>query len=174
MALLDSQGRLFGKINLLDAGAGLLIFFVLAGIFLFPGRSGTSIAGIGVDKKTIEVDVIVLGLKSTDPKNLIKEGSKASFIVRNQSAGDVKIKKVTFLPRTAIAPQPNGTLQSKPDPRPEETYSVNMILTLEGEGQLTDSGPVVGGNKIKVGTPIELDGDLFNFKPSVIDVRVSS
>ncbi|MDZ4875046.1 MAG: hypothetical protein CLLPBCKN_004442 [Chroococcidiopsis cubana SAG 39.79] len=33
MKILDSQGRLFGKVSLLDIGAALVIFLVVVGIF---------------------------------------------------------------------------------------------------------------------------------------------
>ncbi len=49
MAILDSKGRLFGKINLLDLGAGLVILLVIFGIFIFPGTSG-SVAQVGLQK----------------------------------------------------------------------------------------------------------------------------
>ena len=35
MNILDSKGRLFGKINLLDLGAVLVILLVIVGIFSF-------------------------------------------------------------------------------------------------------------------------------------------
>lgn len=169
MAILDSKGRLFGKVNLLDVGAVLIVFVILAGIFLFPGPSGT----LASANSNVEVDVVVLGLKSSKgPQAFIKEGDKANFIIRNQPAGEVKIKKVIPLPRTALAPQADGTLKAVTDPRPEEKFSVNLVVTLEGKGQMTANGPVFGGTNIKIGSPVELDGGLYNFKPSVIDIRV--
>lgn len=168
MAVLDSKGRLFGKVNLLDVGAVLIVLFVVAGIFLFPGPSGT----LASSDANIEVDVLVLGLRTRNPQTLIKAGEKANFIIRNQPAGEVKIKKVEFLTRTTVAPQPDGSVKAVADPREEEKFSVNIIVTLEGKGQMTDNGPVFGGTKIKIGTPTELDGRLYNFKPSVIDIRV--
>ncbi|WP_299488058.1 DUF4330 domain-containing protein [Acaryochloris sp. IP29b_bin.137] len=168
MAILDSKGRLFGKVNLLDAGAILIVLFVLAGIFLVPGPSGT----LASSDANAEVDVLVLGLKTRNPQALIKPGENANFLIRNQPAGKVKIKNVEFLPRTTTAPQPDGSVKAVADPREEEKFSVNMIVTLEGKGQMTANGPVFGGTQIKVGTPVELDGELYNFKPSVIDIRV--
>ena len=38
MAIIDSQGRLFGKLSILDIGSALIILLVIAGIFLFPGN----------------------------------------------------------------------------------------------------------------------------------------
>jgi len=40
MKILDSQGRLFGKVSILDLGAALVILLVLVGIF-FPVSSGS-------------------------------------------------------------------------------------------------------------------------------------
>ena len=59
-----------------------------------------------------------------------------------------------------------------PDPRPELNYTIDMLITLAGEAQVTDTGPVFGNTKVKVGTPIELDGNLYNFNTSTVDVRV--
>ncbi|HEY9657224.1 MAG TPA: DUF4330 domain-containing protein, partial [Allocoleopsis sp.] len=70
MAILDSKGRLFGKISILDLGAALIILMVVAGIFLFPGGSG-SVAQVGTNTKPIEVDVMVRGLTVRDPQALI-------------------------------------------------------------------------------------------------------
>jgi len=47
-----------------------------------------------------------------------------------------------------------------------------MMFTLEGKGQLTESGPVLGNTKVKIGTTLELEGKKYIFNASVIDVRV--
>ena len=53
MAILDSKGRLFGKISLLDIGAGLIILMVAVAVFFYPGTSG-SVAQVGAINKDIE------------------------------------------------------------------------------------------------------------------------
>ena len=70
MAILDSKGRLFGKISILDLGAALVIAFTIAGIFLVPGDSG-SVAQIGADIKPVEVDLMVRGLNGCRPRCFI-------------------------------------------------------------------------------------------------------
>ncbi len=170
MALLDSQGRLFGKVSLLDVGAGLVILMVIFGVFFFPGTSG-SIAQMS-PAKPIEVDVVVRGLSATDPKSLIKAGDKTSIIVRKQPSGEATLKAVKFLPRNTLVPQPDGSVKALPDPRPEVAFANDMVLTLVSKAQMTKDGPVLGGEKVKVGTTIELDGPAYNFSTSVISVRV--
>ncbi len=172
MAILDSQGRLFGKVSVLDIGAALVILLVIIGIFFFPSTTGSSIAQVGITTKPVEVDVIVRGLSVRNPQDLLKEGEKATFIIRNQPYGQIDIKSVEFLPETVLVPQPDGSIRALPDPRASRNFSANMLMTLEGKGQVTASGPVLGNSKIKVGTPVELEGTTYNFKASVIDVRV--
>jgi hypothetical protein len=68
--------------------------------------------------------------------------------------------------------QPDGTLKALPDPTADNLFNNNLLLTLEGKGQITENGPVLGNIKIKVGTTVELDGKNYNFNGTVIDVRV--
>jgi hypothetical protein len=174
MTLLDSKGRLFGKISILDVAAGLIILMVLFGIFLYPGTSG-SVAQVGTTTRPVEVDVMVRGLTSSDPQRLfesIQSAETTNIIIRNQPYGRVKVKEARLLPRSTAVPQPDGTVKALPDPRPELNYTLDMLITLEGNAQITDSGPVFGNSKVKVGTQIELDGDLYNFNTSTVDVRV--
>jgi hypothetical protein len=172
MAILDSKGRLFGKVSILDLGAALVILFVVVGIFFFPGTSG-SLAQQSATKQ-VEVDVIVRGLSVRDSGALIKqfnEQKKTNIIIRNQPYGQVDIKSVEELPQTVLVPQPDGSIKELPDPR-SRSFSADMIMTLGGKGQVTKDGPVLGNSKIKIGTPVELEGMDYNFKASVINVTV--
>jgi hypothetical protein len=173
MKIIDSKGRIFGLINIFDLGATLVILGVIIGIFFIPGTTGGSVAQIGESTK-VEVDLLVRGLTVKDPTTLyqeMKENKKTSIIIRNQPYSQVKIKDVMQLPRTTVAPQPDGSILAKDDPRPEVTFIQDMLITLEGDAQITDGGAVFAQQKVKIGTVLELDGTTYNFKGSVIDVR---
>lgn len=173
MKLIDTKGRLLGKLNILDFGAGLILLLVFLSLFVFPNTSVTkSIAQTAT--KPIEVDVIVKGLSVKDSNALFEQfkQEKANIVIRNQPAGEVDIIKTEPLPRNVLVPQPDGSVKALPDPRPESGYSVDMILTLAGQAQVTETGPVVGGQKVKVGTLIELEGTEYNFNTSTIAVRL--
>jgi Domain of unknown function (DUF4330) len=177
MAILDSQGRLLGKFSILDVGAALVILLVIFGIFFYPGTAG-SVAQVGAVRKAVEVDVVVRGLNAVSPKDLIKEGQKANIVVRKQPSGEAVLKSVKFLPRNTLVPQPDGSVKALPDPRPEMAFSNDMILTLGSNAQVAEDRatkertPVLGGEKVKVGMPLELDGPNYNFTSSVISVRI--
>lgn len=175
MKILDSKGRLFGKLSILDFGAACIILLAIAGIFFFPGTSG-SIAQLSTGTRPVEVDILVRGLSIRNPQDLIEQfgEEKASIIIRNQPAGQVDITSAEELPRTIAVPQPDGSVKALPDPRPEVVLVTDMIMTVQGNGQITESGAVLGNQKVKVGSVIELDGSDYNFKGSVIDVRTGT
>ncbi len=173
MAILDSKGRLFGKLSLLDLGAALAILMVIFGIFFYPGTSG-SVAQVGSVTEEIEVDVIARGLTVLNPEAFladIAQTTSTKIIVRNQPYGEINVKKVESLPRSVAVPQPDGTVKSYPDPRPELNYTVDMLITLGGKAQITADGPVLAV-PVKVGTPIEIDGKNYNFRVSTVAVRI--
>lgn len=172
MAILDSQGRLFGKFSILDVGAAIVILLVVFGIFLFPGKSG-SVAQMGA-RQPVEVDVVVKGLNASDPRSFMKAGSKTNIIVRKQPSGTATLSAVKYLPRTVAVPQPDGSLKVQNDPRPELGLMTDMLLTLSSDAQVVDGTPVLGGEKVKVGTLLEIDGPTYNFGTSVIAIRIKN
>jgi Domain of unknown function (DUF4330) len=171
MAMIDRQGRLFGKFSVLDIGAVLVMLAVVAGIFFSPGASGPI---RGQDKgQAVEADVIVRGLNILNPQLLITQfspGNKLSFVIRNQPAGQVDIKSVRQLERNLAVPQPDGTVKAIKDPRPD-SFSMDMIVTVTGKGQKTKDGLVLGNTKMKIGSSVEIDQLNYNFNGTVIDIR---
>lgn len=171
MKILDSQGRLFGKVSILDIGAALVIVLVIVGIFFFPGTSG---AQIGTTTKPVEIDLVVRGLGIRDPQLLfeqgLKPGGKTNIIIRNQPHGQIEVKSVKQLPRTTLVPQPDGSVKNLPDPR-DNQYVMDMLVTLAGNAQITKNGPVIGNSKLKIGIPVELEGFNYDFNTSVIGIR---
>ncbi|WP_030005927.1 DUF4330 domain-containing protein [Picosynechococcus sp. NKBG042902] len=173
MALLDSKGRLFGKVSILDLGALLIILGVIFGIFFLPGRSG-SVAQIGSAMEAIEVEVLVRGLSVKSPDAFVAEfqGSETtSIVIRNQPFANVGIKSIELLPRTTPVPQPDGSVLPLNDPRPEVQNIGDFRIVLTSEAQKTDNGYVFGNNKVKIGHTLRLEGFNYDFNGSVIDIR---
>ena len=175
MAILDSKGRLFGKLSLLDLGAALAILMVVFGIFFYPGASG-SVAQVGNSGQDVEVDVMARGLTVLNPEDFLAnlaQTDSTKIIVRNQPyGGPIAVKKVQSLPRSVAVPQPDGTVKSYPDPRPELGYTADMLITLGGNAEVTKEGDVILGVPIKIGTPVEIEGKDYNFKVSTVAVRI--
>ena len=175
MKIIDAQGRLFGKISILDLGAAGVILIAIAAIFFSPGAPVNK--GIAQSQlQPVEVEVMVRGLRVGDFDGLLQEfqdNNQVSIVIRNQPAGEVEILSTQPLPRTTPVPQPDGTVKALPDPRPEVVLIKDMIMTLSGKAQVTDDGVVLeGAKKIKIGTPIRLEGRTYDFNGTIITVRV--
>lgn len=176
MKLIDSKGRIFGKVSILDIGAAFVMLLVVVGIFFFPGTPITQSIVAQTNIKPIEVDVLVRGLSVADFEGLKQEFATektANIVIRNQPAGKVEIKSTQLLPRTTPVAQPDGTVKALPDPRPEITMIKDLILTLGGKAQITGNGAVLDNTKkVKVGMSIQLEGKNYDFNGSIISVRV--
>lgn len=174
MKIIDSKGRLFGKVSILDLGAIIVILLVFIGIFIIPGPTG-SIAQVGnSNQEKILIELLVRGLSVKEPQALIAEfnnKTKTNIIIRNEPSGELTIESAEQLINTVAVPQPDGSVKALPDPRPEVAFSTDMILTMVGEGQMSDDGAIIASQKIKMGTIIELDGTNYNFRGSVINVQ---
>ncbi|MEM8639395.1 MAG: DUF4330 domain-containing protein [Cyanobacteria bacterium P01_G01_bin.54] len=173
MAFLDSKGRLFGKLSLLDLGAALVMVMVVIGIFVFPGPSGS--LAQGGQTQAIEMDVLVRGLTVRDPDVLLdamEPGTNTDIVVRNQPSGAVEIVNVELLRREVLVPQPDGSVDVVPEPRTAEGLSTDLVITLTAAAQVTEGAAVINQSQVKIGTGIELDGKTYNFKGSIIDVRL--
>ena len=178
MKIIDSKGRLFGKLNILDLAAAVVIGLVFVGIFFFPGTPLSNNIVAQTKQKPIDVQVLVRGLGISNLDSLFqefKDNDRADIVIRNQPAGKVTIVDKELLPRTTAVPQPDGTVKALPDPRPEIEMIRDMLITLEGQAEATDTGFVLAGSKkVKIGSSIQLQGDTYDFSGTVISIDLKN
>ena len=170
MGVIDGQGRLLGRISVLDLGALVIIGVAIAAILFFPGQQAGSVVQVGRGQTApIEVDMIVRGVssRSLDP---FQVGEKANLIIRNQPYGQVQVVDVEDVTRQIPVASTAGEIEFVPDP---EAYRWDLVITVAGEGQQTESSIVLGNNKVKIGTPLELETFAYSLRGTVMDVRQS-
>ena len=176
MKIIDSKGRLFGKLSILDLGAAGVILLVVVGVFFSPGTPWTNNIVAQAKMKPIEVQVLVRGLSVGDFDSLEKEfqeEKKTDIVIRNQPAGSVELVSAKVLPRTTPVPQPDGTVKALPDPRPEVAMIKDMIVTFNSRAEVNKNGIVLAGaKKVKIGTSIQLQGNIYDFSGTIIAVNV--
>ncbi|GAB4217419.1 MAG: DUF4330 domain-containing protein [Synechococcales cyanobacterium] len=171
VAMIDSKGRLFGKVSLIDLGAVALLVVALAVVFLLPGQQATSVVQIGQAQPIpVEVDMIARGI-SARSIDIFQIDSKANLIIRNQPYGQVTVKKVENVSRVVPLVFPDGEVRRITD---TEAYRLDVVLTLAGSGQRATDGIVLGNNKVKIGVPLEIETETYNVRGTVMDVRVPS
>ncbi len=170
MRLIDGQGRLWGRISVLDLGALIIIGVAIAAILFFPGQQAGSVVQVGGGESfPIEVDMIVRGVSSRSLEPF-QVGEKADLIIRNQPYGQVQVIEVEDVTRQIPVASNDGEIEFVPDP---EAYRWDLVITVAGEGQQTESGMVLGNNKVKIGTPLELETFAYALRGTVMDVRPS-
>jgi len=174
MKIIDSKGRLFGKLSLIDLAAAGVILLVIIGVFFFPGTPVTNSLVAQTKLKPVEVQILIRGLGVANLDSLLEEFERekqADIVIRNQPAGKVDIIASKLLPRTTAVPQPDGTVKALPDPRPEITMIRDMLMTLGGKAEVTSNGIVLGGSKkIKIGSSIQLQGDVYDFNGTIVAI----
>ena len=170
MALKD---RLRG-LSALDATAGLIALLAIGGVIWSP-KLTNAVAKANGSVKPVQVMVDVRRVSAANPEAVIKDAlasGKTSIIIRNQPAGSVKLIRVDDINRVLVAVQPDGSVVTAADPNRATVGSLNARFVLEGDATVSKSGVVLAGTKLKVGTPVELEGALYRLNGTVSGVQV--
>lgn len=166
--MIDAQGKLFGRVNVLDLLLLAVVFACVLGVAL--ARTGN--AGVNQVLKgegTAEIDLFFRG-SIADP-GMFKVGEKTFLTIRNQPHASLNIVGVKVTPKMITMPAPEGV---KAYPDPSEPFGKDVVLTVREKAQFTEDAVIMGGQKIKVGVPIEVEGFKYRLRGSIVDVRVVS
>lgn len=119
----------------------------------------------------IEFDVFLRSVTLSASECPVKAGEKTFISIRNVPYSDLDVVSVKFVPKHIVLPSksPKGYISVK-DESQFDMYDI--IVRVKDVAQITKDGAVVGGNKIKMGLPITLEGKLYKFTGSVSDVKI--
>ena len=149
------------RLSPVDGCAALIALAALAGVVWSPKLTNAVARATGAIEP-VELSVDVGNLVAADPEGLlqsIREEGKVKVIVRNQPAGSVRLINVDVIRPKLVAVQPDGSVVEAENPNPSPRLYVRFQL--EAEAKRSPSGIVVGGTKIKVGVPIDLEGSTY-------------
>ena len=165
--MIDSEGRLFGRLNILD----LLTVAVLAIAVLGFGLARAGRAGVHAKIKGEALAQVTCFIRSsvTDPTGLVKPGDRTFITLRNVPYSSVRVTAVKITPKMTAVAMPDGTIKSVPDP--SDPLAKDILITIREKAHLTDDGIVFGDSKVKVGTPIDLEGFRYRLHGAIVDVR---
>jgi len=150
------------KINLFDALTLLTIIFSISG-YLFAKAEKTGLNKVIEGKEKIAIELLVpdVNTGSSDSNNdIFKTGDKSAITIRNRPYTKLEIIKSESKPKLLIIPDFHGSFKTPNDPT--RTNIKDYTVTLTDEALKTQDGYVIGGNKIKIGNQIELEG--FNYR----------
>ena len=76
-------------------------------------------------------------------------------------------------PKSTAVPAPDGkSVLALPDP--SEPFGKDLVVTIREKALRTEDGFVFGDSKVKVGTPIELEGFSYRLRGSIVDIRAQA
>ncbi len=152
----------------------ILLFVIVAlcvGFYTYKGFRQTADKQIEATSKIV-FKVYMRGVTFTGNKLPIKKGEKTFISIRNVPYSDLDIVDVKADRRKIVLPTVNSkkVVIVVEDVGQPDLYDV--VVTLTDNAKITKDGAVVGGNKVKIGLPITLEGADYKLTGSVSDIHV--
>lgn len=168
---MDKIIKLFNKVKPADfiIVSGIIIALVV-GFFTYTKVRQTADRQIEATSK-IEFDVFVRGVSLTGEGFPINRDKKVFISIRNVPYSELNIVDVKSERKKTVLP----TFNSKKVIVVEDVSQANLydiVVTLEDTAKITKDGAVVGGNKIKMGLPITLEGNDYRFNGVVSNLKI--
>ena len=113
--------------------------------------------------------VYLRGVTLTNDDIPVKKSDKTFISIRNVPYTDLDIVDVVYSPKmTTISANNSKGYSIVPDASQPHTYDIAVTVT--DTAKITKDGAVVGGNKIKMGLPITLEGKTYKLTGTVSDI----
>ena len=162
------------SLSVVDAAAVLVVVAAAGGVLWSPKLSNTVAKATGA-LKPVEVMVDVRNASAADPDGLVREAldaGRTTLVIRNQPAGTAELVRVDDIRRRLTAVQPDGRVVVADDPNKDIYGMLNARFVLQGDATVSPSGVVMAGTKLKVGTPVELEGRTYRVNGIVSGVTL--
>lgn len=117
----------------------------------------------------ITFQVFLRGVTVTSDTFPIKPNEKTFITIRNVPYTELDVVDVSSQSRKIYAPNTKLTLINDPS----QPSVFDAIITIKDTAKITKDGAVVGGNKVKIGLPITLEGKKYKLNGIISDIRVS-
>ena len=166
--------NLFGKLNIVD-----LIIILGVIIALLVGYATMKHFRQTADKQIeatsdITFQVFLRGVTVTGEEFPVKINDKTFITIRNVPYTELKVLDVTSTPRQTAISTAKSDKQYILVNDPSQPAIFDALITISDTAKITKDGAVVGGNKIKMGLPVTLEGENYKFNGTISDVRVIS
>ena len=164
----------FRSLSVIDTAAAVIAVAAVAGVLWSPKLSNTVARATG-SMKAVVLSVDVRNSRVADSAGLIRQAldnGRTNLVIRNQPAGSAELIRVDDISRQLVAVQPDGRVVSAADPNREIQGVLDARFVLRSDATVTPTGVVVAGTKLKIGTPVELDGRLYRLNGVVSGIDV--
>ncbi len=157
----------FKKFDYIITAVILLIAILSVGIFVFHNKIAKTPV---VSENTVVFQVFFRGITLSSTENPFKLLDESFITIRNVPHKKVTILGTQKIPRMTIVPDGKGGSTIAQDIA--NPYMYDILVTLSDVAKITDDGAVLGGNKLKMGLPIVLEGKNYRFSGTLSNLRV--
>ena len=123
-----------------------------------------------VSENTIVFQVVFRGATITDNEPIFKPMEESFITIRNVPHKKVTILSSSQLPRLTTIADAKGKEKVIRDV--SNPFMYDCLVTLYDDAKITDDGAVVGGNKLKIGLPIVLEGKNYRFTGTLSNIKI--
>ena len=159
------------KLNFLDLIIILTILFSITGYLLAKAQK-TGLNKVIEGKEIIAIEVLIPDVFS-EKSDLFIAGDKSAITIRNRPYTKLKILSASSSQKQIVIPVLSGS-SYKTISDPTRTNTKDYIVTLTDEALKTQDGYVIGGNKIKIGNQVELEGFDYRLSGKIINLYPST
>lgn len=149
--------------------AGIIIA-LLVGLVTFKNIRQTADKQIEATS-TISFTVFIRGVTYTGSELPIRANEKTFISIRNVPYSDLSITDVKAERKKVVLPTVNNKKVMVVEDV-SQAYLYDIAVTLADTAKITKDGAVVGGNKVKIGLPITLEGKDYKFTGTVSDLKI--
>lgn len=159
----------FGTIDIVVSLA--VIFAIVIGFLTYAHFRATADKQIESTSKIV-FDVFLRGVTITSGSNPIRRGDETFITIRNVPYTKLEVLNSQIMTKKLVLPNK----ATKPAFVIVDDYSqlfmYDIIVSVVDTAQITKDGPVIGGNKIKMGMPITLEGLDYKFNGTVSNIQM--
>ena len=117
---------------------------------------------------SVSFQVFLRGVTVTGEEFPVKANDKTFITIRNVPYTELTVTGVNSQPRKVLSPAAKSLIVD--DPAQPALY--DAVVTINDVAKITKDGAVVGGNKIKMGLPVTLEGEKYRFNGTISDIRI--
>ena len=122
----------------------------------------------------ITFQVFLRGVTVTGEDFPIKANDKTFITIRNVPYTELNVLNVSSEARKTAIASSKAVDQYILVKDPTQPAIFDAVVTITDIAKITKDGAVVGGNKIKMGLPVTLEGGSYKFNGTISDVRVTT
>lgn len=148
---------------------GVVIILIAAVLTMFGLNKRLSKSPI-LEEKDILFTVFFRGITTTDTVSPFVPGENTFITIRNVPYTKLKIADVRF-DRRKVLLETSKKGEYEPIDDIAHPFLYDFTVTLQDKAKITDDGAVVGGNKLKMGIPVILEGQKYKYTGVVSNIQ---